>query len=88
MFDPETKTWCHNHVGYGELIFQYHMQLLISLSNNLDIGDIQKIPGYCSASRTLSALVTIIFDFNLKVRRDRENLIWFNKNDKHCLLSL
>ena len=64
------------------------MQLLISLSNNLDIGDIQKIPGYCGVSRTLSALVTIIFDLNLKVRIDRENLIWFNNNENHCFLSL
>lgn len=54
--------------------------------NNLDIGEIHLIPGFCGAARTVTALVTTMLDLHLKAPSLRDNLIWFNRNINHFVV--
>ena len=53
---------------------------------SLDIGEIHQIPGYAGVSRTVTALVTMIVDLNLKVSNLRENMILFNNIPNHFIV--
>ena len=53
---------------------------------SLDIGDIHQMPGCTGITRTVTALVTMIADVNLKVKANKSNLIWFNKIENHFIV--
>jgi hypothetical protein len=80
-----------NSVQYGDINFELNMS---SVSNKtvenfvklLDIGEIHQIPGYSGVLRTVTALVTMIADLNLKVKTLNEKLIWFNGNINHFVV--
>ena len=52
--------------------------------NNLDIGYIHFIKG--GVSRTVTALVTMIADLNLKVKTMKDKFRWFNGNINHFVV--
>ena len=53
---------------------------------NLDIGEVHQIEGCSGATRTVTALVTMIADVNLKVEINKERLIWFNGVEDHFVV--
>ena len=57
-----------------------------SFVKSLDIGEIHQLPGYCGAARTVSALISMITDLNLKVKDNRQKLRWFNGNQNHFIV--
>ena len=52
----------------------------------LDIGEIHQIEGYSGVTRTVTALITMIADINLKVKQQKENLIWFKNIVNHFVV--
>ena len=44
---------------------------------SLDIGDLHQTDGHSDVTRTVTALITMIIDLNLKVPSLKENMIWF-----------
>ena len=53
---------------------------------NLDIGKIHQIPGCSGVARTVTALITMMADVNLKVKVNKERLIWFNGIEDHFVV--
>ena len=53
---------------------------------SLYIGDINILPGISGVSRTVTDLTTRMIDLHLKVKKLRENLIWFNNNTNHFVI--
>ena len=90
MFDPSNNSWPSNNITYGDIKMNLRSVTIVNHAvenfvKNLDIGEMHQLPGYCGVSRTVSALVTMIIDLNLKVRNVKENLIWFNDNHNHFI---
>lgn len=83
---------CSNDiVSYGNLNISLKCSPLSDKSveqfvKSLDIGEINVISGYSGVSRTVTALVTMIVDLNLKVKSLHEKLIWFNGNVNHFIV--
>ena len=51
----------------------------------LDIGDVNILSNISSVSRTVTGLIYLIIDLNLKVKSLRNNLIWFNDIHNHFI---
>ncbi|XP_065639723.1 uncharacterized protein LOC136072530 [Hydra vulgaris] len=80
-----------NSVQYGDINFELNMsnisnETVEKFVKSLDIGEIHQIPGFSGVSRTLTALVTIVADINLKVKTLNEKLVWFNGNINHFVV--
>lgn len=80
-----------NYIQYGDCNIKMRSvsvshQTVDSFVKSLDIGEIHQLPGYCGVSRTVSALVSMIVDLNLKVQDNREKLRWFNGNKNHFIV--
>ena len=78
-----------NVISYGEHNIELKTsavsnQAIEKFVNNLDIGDINFING--GVSRTVTALVTMVADLNLKVKTMRDELRWFNGNTNHFVV--
>lgn len=80
-----------NSVNYGDCNIRMRS---VTVNHNavdkfvksLDMGDIHQLPGYCGVSRTVSALITMITDLNLKVKSKKDGLQWFNGNKNHFVV--
>ncbi|XP_047145027.1 uncharacterized protein LOC124818342 [Hydra vulgaris] len=80
-----------NSVQYGNVNYELNMSNVSNANiekfvKSLDIGEIHQIPGYSGVSRTVTALVTMIADLNLKVKVLNEKLVWFNGNINHFVV--
>lgn len=53
---------------------------------SLDIGEIHQIPGHSGVARTVTALITLIADVNLRVAGNRDRLHWFNDIQNHFVV--
>ena len=90
-FDVSSQTYTKNFITYGD----YNINLKTSSVSNknveafvksLYIGDLNILPGISGVSRTVTDLTTRMIDLHLKVKKLRENLIWFNNNTNHFVI--
>ena len=87
-YDESKESWTNNAVVYGEAeinlrsgTIEYHA--VDTCVKGLDIGEIHQIEGYPGVTRTVTALITMIADLNLKAKQQKENLIWFKNIVNH-----
>ena len=53
---------------------------------SLDIGEVHEIPSCSGVTRTVTALVTMVVDVNLKVSANKDKLYWFNNVENHFIV--
>ena len=90
-FDIENQKWCKNIISYGDrtinicdkTISTYKISKFLE---SLDIGDINTTPGHCGASRSVTALTTMIIHLNIRIPELRNNLMWFNGVENHFIM--
>ena len=90
-FNTEKQEWSKNTISYGDreinvVKTSISSYLMNNFINNLDIGDVNIIPGFCGATRSVTALPTMIIDLNLRVPSLRSKLIWFNNIENHFVM--
>ena len=90
-FDAESETFSKNTLTYGDFNLDIQTKSISHSAvdlfvKDLDIGELHQIPGYSGVTRTVTALVTMIVDLNLKVKSLSKNLIWFNNNVNHFVV--
>lgn len=90
-FDPASESFGKNKLTYGDYNLDVHKKPVGNASvdcfvKNLDVGQLHQIQGYSGVSRTVTALVTMIVELNLKVPSLNKNLIWFNGNTNHFVV--
>ena len=91
IFDIENQKWNKNIISYGDrtinicdkTISTYKITKFIE---SLDIGDINTTPGHCGASRSVTALTTMIIDLNIRIPELRNKLMWFNGVENHFIM--
>lgn len=91
--DTSNQSWSSQSITYGDKKINLRTASLSheavqKFVKSLDIGEIHSIPGYCGASRTVTALVTMIIDLCLKVPNIQKSLVWFGRNTNHFVFSV
>ena len=76
-FDTNSQSWVKKHIEYGDrnialMDKSISHEAVKKFVDNLDIGDIHSLPGYCGAFRSVTALTTMIIDLHLKTTRLRD----------------
>ena len=90
-YDESKESWTNNAVVYGEAEINLRSgnishHAVDTFVKGLDIGEIHQIAGYSGVTRTVTALITMIADINLKVKQQKENLIWFKNIINHFVV--
>ena len=90
-FESTEDNCIQNSVSYGPVNINLKNTNISHSSldkfvKSLDIGQVHQIPGYAGVTRTVTALITMIVDVNLKISKMKENLIWFKNNINHFVV--
>ena len=90
IYDVANQQWNKKSIAFNESnirlqeanISNYKLDKFV---NELDIGVLHSIPGYCGVTRNLSDLIYMIADLHLTTEGLRNQLIWFDENDQHFI---
>ena len=91
VFDPDSNKWTNKMISYGDQKLNLKdrtlsHQVVKNFVDQLDIGEIHPIPGYCGVSRTVTALVSVMIKLHLSVPKLKEKLKWFNDMMNHFIV--
>ena len=90
-YDTNSETFGKNILSYGDYNLDVSIKPISNMTvdafvKSLDIGQLHQIEGHSGVSRTVTALVTMIVDLNLKVPSLNKSLLWFNGNTNHFVV--
>ena len=92
-YDPQDEKYRKIMMSYADYKLEMQVKWLSHTSlqrfiNSLDIGNLHQIDGHSGVTITVTALITMIVDLNLKIPSLKRNMIWFNGNANYFIVKV